>query len=434
MKKNVLLDFNALISAHYNKLSKTGIYYVQYNIIKNLLNNYSNEFNFFAYAICGKKIFKNVVDTDYPEFKNIQYFNDLPLSQRILNYIRFQKQNLKRQKFKFFKKIFVKLYLIFLQIARLFIKLFFNKKEITIKNINIYQSFYEKIPDFILNNEKIKAYNFIHDLLPITNPEYFSKNLEETKNRFYNHIKSFIYTSKNFVISQYTINEINKFFSNVKKENLILNYLASDTKKYFKIENLDSNIKNNVLSKYNIPLNKKYFLSLSSLNKRKNLAFLVESFVEFLEKNKNIDDLVLVLAGPSGWLMEEMFASIKNTGKYKDKIILTGFVDDKDLNIVYNSACAFIFPSLAEGFGLPVLEALSCGVPTISSNSTSLPEVYGDSALSFNPTKKEELVDAMKKIYFDNNLRDQLIESSFNQIKKFSWDKTTEIIVNEYRK
>ena len=74
MKKNVLLDFNALISAHYNKLSKTGIYYVQYNIIKNLLNNYSNEFNFFAYAICGKKIFKNVVDTDYPEFKNIQYF------------------------------------------------------------------------------------------------------------------------------------------------------------------------------------------------------------------------------------------------------------------------------------------------------------------------------------------------------------------------
>ena len=132
--------------------------------------------------------------------------------------------------------------------------------------------------------------------------------------------------------------------------------------------------------------------------------------------------------------MEEMFASIKNTGKYKDKIILTGFVDDKDLNIVYNSACAFIFPSLAEGFGLPVLEALSCGVPTISSNSTSLPEVYDDSVLSFNPTKKEELVDAMKKIYFDNNLRDQLIESSFNQIKKFSWDKTTEIIVNEYRK
>lgn len=434
MKKNVLLDFNALIGAHYNKSSKTGIYYVQYNIIKNLLNNYSNEFNFFAYAICGKKIFKNVVDTDYPEFKNIQYFNDLPLSQRILNYIRFQKQNLKRQKFKFFKKIFVKLYLIFLQIARLFIKLFFNKKEITIKNINIYQSFYEKIPDFILNNEKIKAYNFIHDLLPITNPEYFSKNLEETKNRFYNHIKNFIYTSKNFVVSQYTISEINKFFPNVKKENLILNYLASDTKRYFKIENLDSNIKNNVLSKYKIPLNKKYFLSLSSLNKRKNLAFLVESFVEFLEKNKNIDDLVLVLAGPSGWLMEEMFTSIKNAGKYKDKIILTGFVDDKDLNIVYNSACAFIFPSLAEGFGLPVLEALSCGVPTISSNSTSLPEVYGDSALSFNPTKKEELVDAMEKICFDNNLRKQLIEKGFNQAKKFSWDKTTEIIVNEYRK
>lgn len=434
MKKNVLLDFNALISAHYNKSSKTGIYYVQYNIIKNLLNNYSSEFNFFAYALCGKKIFENVINSDYKEFKNIKYFDNLPLFQKMLNYIKFQRQNLRKQKFSFFKKIFVKLYLLFLQIIGLPIKLFFGKKEIEIRNIDIYQSFYGKIPDFILNNEKVKTYNFIHDLLPITNPEYFSKNLEETKDRFYNHIKSFIYTSKNFVISQYTINEIYKFFPNVKKENLILNYLASDTKKYFKIENLDSNIKNNVLSKYNIPLDKKYFLSLSSLNKRKNLAFLIESFVEFLEKNKNIDDLVLVLAGPSGWLMEEMFASIKNAGKYKDKIILTGFIDDKDLNIVYNSACAFIFPSLAEGFGLPVLEALSCGVPTISSNSTSLPEVYANSALSFNPTKKEELVDAMEKIYFDNNLRKQLIEKGFHQAKKFSWDKTTEIIVNEYRK
>lgn len=434
MKKNILLDFDGLIATYYNESLKTGIYYVQYNIIKNLLSNYSNEFNFFAYAICGKKIFEEALKSDYPEFKNIKYFDNLPLLQKMLNYIKFQRQNLRKQKFSFFKKIFIKLYLIFLQIVGLFIKLFFNKKEIKIKNIDIYQSFYDKIPHFILNNEKVKTYNFIHDLLPITNPEYFSKNLEETKNRFYNHIKSFIYTSKNFVISQYTINEIYKFFPNVKKENLILNYLASDTKKYFKIENLDSNTKNNVLSKYNIPLNKKYFLTLSSLNKRKNLAFLIESFVEFLEKNKNIDDLVLVLAGPSGWLMEEMFTSIKNVGEYKDKIILTGFVDDKDVNIIYNSACAFIFPSLAEGFGLPVLEALSCGVPTISSNSTSLPEVYGDSALSFNPTNKEELVDAMEKIYFDNNLRNQLIEGGFNQTKKFSWDKTTEIIVNEYRK
>ena len=175
-------------------------------------------------------------------------------------------------------------------------------------------------------------------------------------------------------------------------------------------------------------------ITLSSLNKRKNLAFLIESFVEFLKKNKNIDDLVLVLAGPSGWLMEEMFTSIKNVGEYKDKIILTGFVDDKDVNIIYNSAYAFIFPSLAEGFGLPVLEALSCGVPTISSNSTSLPEVYGDSALSFDPTNKKELIDIMEKVYFDNNLRKTLIEKGFNQAKKFSWDKTTEIIINKYRK
>ena len=240
MKKNVLLDFNALISAHYNKLSKTGIYYVQYNIIKNLLNNYSNEFNFFAYAICGKKTFKNVVDTDYPEFKNIQYFNDLPLSQRILNYIRFQKQNLKRQKFKFFKKIFVKLYLIFLQIARLFIKLFFNKKEITIKNINIYQSFYDNIPDFILNNKKINKYIFVHDLIQITNPEYVSKDIKNTKKSFYNFVKNLINKAKIFTISKYVMNDIYKNFPEIKSEYLTLVQLASDKNKYFKIEKLDN--------------------------------------------------------------------------------------------------------------------------------------------------------------------------------------------------
>lgn len=432
MKKNVLLDFNALISAHYNKSSKTGIYYVQYNIIKNLLNNYSNEFNFFAYAICGKKIFKNVVNTDYPEFKNIQYFNDLPLSQTILNYIKFKRQNLRKQKFSFFKKIFVKIYFLFLQFIKIFAKLFFDKKEI--KNIDIYQSFYDNIPDFILNNKKINKYIFVHDLIPITNPEYVSKDIKNTKKSFYDFVKNFINKAKIFTISRYVMNDIYKNFPKIKSEYLTLVQLASDKNKYFKIEKLDNNIKNNVLSKYNIPLDKKYFLSLSSLNKRKNLAFLIESFVKFLEKNKNIDDLVLVLAGPSGWLMEEMFASIKNAGKYKDKIILTGFIDDNDINMIYNSAYAFIFPSLAEGFGLPVLEALSCGVPTISSNSTSLPEVYGNSALSFNPTNKKELIDAMEKMYFDNNLRQELIEKGFNQAKKFSWDKTTEIIVNEYRK
>ena len=434
MKKNILLDFDGLIATYYNESLKTGIYYVQYNIIKNLLSNYSNEFNFFAYAICGKKIFEEALKSDYPEFKNIKYFNDLPISNKILNYTKFKKQNLKKYKFSFFKKILIKIYILLIQIIIIPIRLFYNSKRAKIKNIDIYQSFYGSIPNFILNDKQIVKYIFIHDLIPITNPEYVSKDSEKVKNSFYNFVKSFINKAKIFTISKYVMNDIYKNFPEIKKENITLVSLASDKNKYFKIENLDSNTKNNVLSKYNIPLNKKYFLTLSSLNKRKNLAFLIESFVEFLKKNKNIDDLVLVLAGPSGWLMEEMFTSIKNVGEYKDKIILTGFVDDKDVNIIYNSAYAFIFPSLAEGFGLPVLEALSCGIPTLSSNLTSLPEVYGDSALSFDPTNKKELIDIMEKVYFDNNLRKTLIEKGFNQAKKFSWDKTTEIIINKYRK
>lgn len=233
-----------------------------------------------------------------------------------------------------------------------------------------------------------------------------------------------------FTVSEYTKNSFLKKFDEFIDNKIIVNYLAVDKNKYYKIE--EGKLDDSVLDKYDISKNSKYFLTLSSLNTRKNLSFLIDCFVKFLEINPEINDLNLVLAGPKGWLIDDMFESIKNADKYKNKIILTGFIDESDINTVYNGAFSFVFPSLAEGFGLPVLEALQCGVPVISSNTTSLPEVYADAAISIDPRNEEGLINAMHDIYYDDELRNELTKKGLEQAKKFSWVKTTKTMINEY--
>lgn len=258
-------------------------------------------------------------------------------------------------------------------------------------------------------------------MIPYTNPEFFDiKKANKVKLNFVEKISKIDIDTIIFTNSEYTKNELLKYFPKFKNENVITTLLAADSNKYYKLEDID--------------LNQKYILSLCSLNKRKNLAFLVESFVEFLDKNPQVQDLNLVLAGPKGWLMDEMFKSIEKAEKYKDKIIITGFIEDNDMNIIYNSAFMFIFPSLAEGFGIPVLEAMQCGISVISANTTSLPEVYGDSAIGINPTNKGQLVEAISNLYNNENLREKLSNDGLEQSKKFNWGKTLDNMVKEYLK
>ena len=430
-KLNILFDFDLVFKSSYDNTYRTGLFNVEYNIITEMLKNYSDKFNFFATCKCNEKIYNNLVLKAFPEFKEIKFLNIYSKRNEFKKVVNFYIINLKKN-----KTFFSKIKIIFLKIYKITFSLFKNKKEPNIDFINIYQSFFYKIPDIILENNKIKKFTILHDILPYTNPEYFekdTKNYEKCKENFKDKYLYFKDKDINvFVVSQYTLNEVNKNCPELKDTNYILN-LSSYNKDQYNL--IDKNkIDKSILSKYNIPENTPYILSLSSLNKRKNLPLLIDSFIEFLEKNKDIKDLNLVLAGLKGWMFDDIFNSINNANKYKDRIILTGFVDEKDINIIYNSAYAFVFPSLAEGFGLPVLEAMACGVPIISSNTTSLPEVYGDSALSFNPTKKEELVECLEKIYNDKNFREDLIQKGLNRVKEFSWEKTTKNMINEYLK
>lgn len=430
-KLNILFDFDLVFKSSYDNTYRTGLFNVEYNIITEMLKNYSDKFNFFATCKCNEKIYNNLVLKAFPEFKEIKFLNIYSKKNEFKKVVNFYIINLKKN-----KTFFSKIKIIFLKIYKITFSLFKNKKEPNIDFINIYQSFFYKIPDIILENNKIKKFTILHDILPYTNPEYFekdTKNYEKCKENFKDKYLYFKDKDINvFVVSQYTLNEVNKNFPELKDTNYILNLNSYNKDQYNLIDK--NKIDKSILSKYNIPQNTPYILSLSSLNKRKNLPLLIDSFIEFLEKNKDIKDLNLVLAGLKGWMFDDIFNSINNANKYKDRIILTGFIDEKDINTIYNSAYTFVFPSFAEGFGLPVLEAMACGVPVISSNFTSLPEVYGDSALSFNPTKKEELVECLEKIYNDKNFREDLIQKGLNRVKEFSWEKTTKNMINEYLK
>lgn len=175
---------------------------------------------------------------------------------------------------------------------------------------------------------------------------------------------------------------------------------------------------NEILQKYNFP--EKYILFVGRLEERKNIPKLISAF-DILKKKRGIPHK-LVLVGKKGYKFEQIIDTIKKL-KITSEVILTGYISEQDLPYIFSKADLFIFPSLYEGFGIPILEAFACGCPVATSNVSSMPEVAGKAAILFNPQKKEEIAQAIYKIISDNNLRDNLIKKGFYQIKKFSWRK-----------
>jgi len=115
-------------------------------------------------------------------------------------------------------------------------------------------------------------------------------------------------------------------------------------------------------------------------------------------------------------------------------ILITEFVSEEELDNLYKNAALFAFPSLCEGFGLPPLEAMARGVPVVSSNATSLPEILGDAALYFDPLDVDDIAEKIKKALTDENLRKKLIEKGLEQVKKYSWQKMAEETLELYSK
>lgn len=153
---------------------------------------------------------------------------------------------------------------------------------------------------------------------------------------------------------------------------------------------------------------------------RKNVERLIEAFIQ-LKKGKQINGK-LVISGIKGWGYQSIFDKVASLGIEKE-IIFTGFVPNEFLPFLYNGASAFVYPSLYEGFGLPVLEAMACGVPVVTSNISSLPEVTGDAAVLINPYSVDELADGIWWILSDEELMNQCIKKGIERAKSFTWER-----------
>ena len=183
-----------------------------------------------------------------------------------------------------------------------------------------------------------------------------------------------------------------------------------------------------VRKKYNLP--DIYILYLGTLEPRKNIIGLIKAF-ELCKRRRHIDvspsfaSIKLVIAGSKGWLYKDIFRAANNSS-VKNDIIFTGFVEDQDKSVLYSNAELFVYPSFYEGFGFPPLEAMSYGVPVVTSNFSSLPEAVGDAAVMVNPYNLDELAEAMEMVLTNENLKNLLIKKGFERVKKFNWQKCAE--------
>ena len=276
----------------------------------------------------------------------------------------------------------------------------------------------------LMRSKKIKTVVTVHDLAYKYFPDYFpGKDLILLNMLGDMAIKN---AGKLIAISESTKRDILKFYPSVNADKIRVIYHGFDAELFQK--NIPDKEKNEILSKFKIQ-NSKFILYSGAIQPRKNLGRLIEAFEIFkksplsssLPKGER-DDLKLVLAGERAWLWKSILAKAENS-PFKNDIIITGKLKFGDLSALTRSAGVYAYPSLYEGFGIPVLEAFASKVPVILSNNSSLPEVGGGAAQYFRADSNEELAEKIKTVLLDESLRKQMIAKGLEQIGKFSWEK-----------
>lgn len=226
-------------------------------------------------------------------------------------------------------------------------------------------------------------------------------------------------------ISQSTKKDLIKSYR-IDKDRITVAYPGFDSKIFHPVKDKTATTK--ILNKYGIV--GKFVLYVGTLQPRKNLIRLIEAF-------QKIEGLKLVIVGKttgpgrSGWMYEDILNKPVQL-KIRDKVIFTGFVPTVELPYLMSQASAFVLPSLWEGFGIPVVEAMACGAPAIVSNVSSLPEVVGEAGLLINPYSTEQIEQAIRTLSFDTRIRNQKSKQSIKQAQKFSWRKMARSILNVF--
>ncbi|MDR2210034.1 MAG: glycosyltransferase family 4 protein [Spirochaetaceae bacterium] len=395
-KFRMLFQADILLKGEINENERTGIYFVT----KNLLEQFKKDKRF--------------------EITLIFFFNPIPNDV----FVRF-KQN---EKFKNFPTV-----------------RFYRNFEVkgiskTIINPIIKNSDYDfcfstiggSLPDI-----QLPCFGMLHDVIPFLFAEYYEKSARQEENDFYQCSKKHLNRNTYyFCVSNSCKNDYLKFFSEQLNPNhMIVTPIA--TMRSFVLQP-DMGKLSNFFKRYGATKIKsnRYILSLSTIEPRKNIPFTIRCFSEFIDKH-HITDLFFVIGGGS-W--DFISVTIKQSLDYdiekasatcRDKIIRLGYVADEDVEMLYSHALIFTFISEYEGFGMPPLEAMSCGTPVITSNTSSLPEVVGDAAIIIDPHDAEACINAFENLYFNADLREEYSKKGISRAKMFSWEKTAKVITEK---
>lgn len=349
-----------------------------------------------------------------------------------LNYPWIKLSNIKIKKFRIPNRIF-DLFLRFLK---------FPKIDRILGKIDVFLS-----PHFLLApvSKKTKTIIIFYDLSFVRFPEFFSlpKLLWH----------KFVYPKKQaqkadliIAISKSTKKDLVELYK-IDAQKIKVIYPGID-REFFCPQN-DKIRLSEVKDKYQLP--NKFILYFGTIEPRKNILAILKVFEEIKkgrdskilevdwqgfegivknqkERTFNFSELKLVIAGTKGWLCDEVFKAVKNS-EFKNDIIFTGFIDEEDKPYLYNLAEIFVYPSFFEGFGLPPLEAMACGTPTIVSNKSSLPEVVGNAAIMIDPQNIDELVFAVKEVLRNQELNNYLRKQGIERAKQFNWDNAAKNVI-----
>jgi glycosyltransferase involved in cell wall biosynthesis len=280
----------------------------------------------------------------------------------------------------------------------------------------VYHSPFYAIPEDILRMDKVHKVLTVHDLIPIFHPEWFRSG----ENSVATALATLPPDAWVTTVSESTKNDFCNY-TGFDPERVIPIHLAASRELFYPVK--DQLLIGEVRHRYGLD-STPYLLSLATLEPRKNIDHLIRCFVRLVESGELPADIQLVLVGTSGWLTHKIVGEVaKNPAAVQSRLVFTGFVPDADLAPLYAGALAFVYPSLFEGFGLPPLEAMQCGLPVICSDTSSLPEVVGDAAIQVPPTDADALCHAIVTLVGSAGRRQELSARALKRAELFSWER-----------
>lgn len=294
----------------------------------------------------------------------------------------------------------------------------FPSRALIERNVDVFHATDHLIPK--LTNVPVVA--TLMDAIPLSHPEWVRMNLAAMKRWLWR--KAATWADHVVTISEYSKAEIVQHFG-IPESRISVTPLGVD-QRFF--ERIDTQIKNEILHRLNLP--DAFFLFVGTLQPRKNLQRVLDAHAglpDYLRKS-----VPLVVVGRAGWGCDELVARLSAPGS-TEHVRWLQYLPDLEVRALMQSAKALVFPSLCEGFGLPVLEAFASGLPVVTANTTSLPEVAGDAALMVNPTDVGEISDAMTQVIDSSGLAKRLSDAGLARARKFDWETCATTTMAAYR-